>query len=180
MLPGHFHVAASFLGFTSGGAVARRIGESAAREAAGPSCMLSRMSKPDLPSTEPAPEAAELSSAPPGPPQVNFRMRIRRGDTVALGPGKVTLLEAVREHGSISAAARHLGMSYRRAWLLIDELNRSLRAPATHSEQGGASGGGCTLTPVGEKIIALYREIEEEAKRHCDSQIAELTDLMQS
>ncbi|MDC6128249.1 winged helix-turn-helix domain-containing protein [Burkholderia gladioli] len=142
--------------------------------------MLSRMSKPDLPSTEPAPEAAESSSLPPGPPQVNFRMRIRRGDTVALGPGKVTLLEAVREQGSISAAARHLGMSYRRAWLLIDELNRSLRAPATHSEQGGASGGGCTLTPVGEKIIALYREIEEEAKRHCDSQIAELTDLMQS
>lgn len=165
---------------TSSGRLAPSRGESAAREATSPSCMLSRMSKPDLPSTEPAPEAAESSSLPPGPPQVNFRMRIRRGDTVALGPGKVTLLEAVREHGSISAAARHLGMSYRRAWLLIDELNRSLRAPATHSEQGGASGGGCTLTPVGEKIIALYREIEEEAKRHCDSQIAELTDLMQS
>ncbi|WP_414441946.1 winged helix-turn-helix domain-containing protein [Burkholderia sp. 22PA0106] len=140
--------------------------------------MLARMTHPDLPpSTDSAgaPPASDSSSAP----QVNFRMRIRRGQTVALGPGKVTLLEAVHEHGSISAAARHLGMSYRRAWLLIDELNRSLRSPATHSEQGGASGGGCTLTPVGEQIVRLYREIEEEAQRHCAKQLAVLTEMMQ-
>jgi molybdate transport system regulatory protein len=137
--------------------------------------MLARMTKP-------AASSSDTTASPPAPvgaPQVNFRMRIRRGDTVALGPGKVTLLEAVREHGSISAAARHLGMSYRRAWLLIDELNRSLRSPATHSEQGGASGGGCTLTPVGESIVALYREIEDEAQRHCAKQIAALTEMMQ-
>ncbi|AOI68667.1 LysR family transcriptional regulator [Burkholderia multivorans] len=107
-------------------------------------------------------------------------MRIRKGDTVALGPGKVALLEAVREHGSISAAARSLGMSYRRAWLLIDELNRSLTSPATVSEQGGHSGGGCTLTPVGEEIVRLYRSIELQAQKHCAKQIAALTDLMQS
>ncbi|WP_429326310.1 winged helix-turn-helix domain-containing protein [Paraburkholderia sp. GAS348] len=105
-------------------------------------------------------------------------MRIRSGDAVALGPGKVELLEAVREYGSISAAARSLGMSYRRAWLLIDELNRSLKAPATHSEQGGQSGGGCTLTPVGENIIRLYRDVEVEAQRSCAKQIAELTRLI--
>ncbi|WP_408526239.1 winged helix-turn-helix domain-containing protein [Paraburkholderia fungorum] len=107
-------------------------------------------------------------------------MRIRSGDAVALGPGKVELLEAVREHGSISAAARSLDMSYRRAWLLIDELNRSLKAPATHSEQGGQSGGGCTLTPVGETIIRLYRDVEVEAQRSCAKQIAELTRLIRS
>ncbi|ALK33066.1 winged helix-turn-helix domain-containing protein [Burkholderia plantarii] len=136
--------------------------------------MLARMTKPAASSSDTA-----SPPAPVGTPQVHFRMRIRRGDTVALGPGKVTLLEAVHEHGSISAAARHLGMSYRRAWLLIDELNRSLRSPATHSEQGGASGGGCTLTPVGESIVALYREIEDEAQRHCAKQIAALTEMMQ-
>ncbi len=113
-------------------------------------------------------------------PDVRFRMRICRGDVVALGPGKVALLEAVREQGSITAAARHLGMSYRRAWLLIDELNRSLKSPATVSEQGGQSGGGCVLTPVGEAIVRLYREIDQEAHRAAAKQIAELTRLMRA
>ncbi|MGU7782222.1 winged helix-turn-helix domain-containing protein [Burkholderia sp. PU8-34] len=128
------------------------------------------------PKTEPTPAATrpEIDA-----PQVSFRMRIRMGDTVALGPGKVSLLEAVREHGSISAAARSLGMSYRRAWLLIDELNRSLTSPATVSEQGGHSGGGCTLTPVGEEIVRVYREIERQAQAHCAKQIAVLAGLMQ-
>nr|WP_244305941.1 LysR family transcriptional regulator [Paraburkholderia lacunae] len=111
-------------------------------------------------------------------PEVRFRMRIRSGDAVALGPGKVELLEAIREYGSISAAARSLDMSYRRAWLLIDELNRSLKAPATQSEQGGQSGGGCTLTAVGENIIRLYRDVEVQAQRSCAKQIAELTRLI--
>jgi molybdate transport system regulatory protein len=110
--------------------------------------------------------------------EVRFRMRIRSGDTVAIGPGKVDLLEAVQEHGSISAAARSLGMSYRRAWLLIDELNRSLKSPATISEQGGQSGGGCALTPVGENIVRLYREVESEAQAACAAQIAALTKLI--
>lgn len=132
--------------------------------------MLSRMA--DIAKTKPRPAKTR--------PEVRFRMRIRSGDAVALGPGKVELLEAVREHGSISAAARSLGMSYRRAWLLIDELNRSLKAPATHSEQGGQSGGGCTLTAVGENIIRLYRDVEVQAQRSCAKQIAELTRLIRS
>nr|WP_231716866.1 LysR family transcriptional regulator [Burkholderia ubonensis] len=128
------------------------------------------MTKPSTDATRPAADE----------PSVSFRMRIRKGDTVALGPGKVALLEAVRAHGSISAAARSLGMSYRRAWLLIDELNRSLTSPATVSEQGGHSGGGCTLTPVGEEIVRLYRAIELQAQKHCAKQIAALTGFMQS
>jgi molybdate transport system regulatory protein len=113
-------------------------------------------------------------------PEVHFRMRIRKGDTIVLGPGKVELLEAVRQHGSISAAARSLDMSYRRAWLLIDELNRSLTSPATVSEQGGHSGGGCTLTPVGENIIRLYRNVETHAHQACAKQISELTKLVRA
>lgn len=70
-------------------------------------------------------------------------------------------------------------MSYRRAWLLIDELNRSLKSPATVSEHGGQQGGGCTLTPVGEKIVRLYREVETRAAEACSEEIAALTALIQ-
>lgn len=105
-------------------------------------------------------------------------MRIRIGDVIALGPGKVALLEAVLGYGSISAAARSLGMSYRRAWLLIDELNRSLKSPATVSERGGQNGGGCTLTPVGDNIVRLYRDVETQAEAACSAQIAALTRLI--
>jgi molybdate transport system regulatory protein len=80
-----------------------------------------------------------------------------------LGPGKVALLEAIRQTGSISAAARSLGMSYRRAWLLVEQVNSALRDPAVTAEAGGESGGGTVLTPVGERIIGLYREIESLA-----------------
>ena len=117
-------------------------------------------------------------SRPPHPARSALSHAHPTGDTVALGPGKVALLEAVHEHGSISAAARSLGMSYRRAWLLIDELNRSLKSPATISEQGGQSGGGCALTPVGENIVRLYREVEAQAEAACVTQIAALTRLI--
>jgi molybdate transport system regulatory protein len=111
--------------------------------------------------------------------EVRFRMRIRQAESVAIGPGKVDLLQAVQKHGSISAAARSLGMSYRRAWLLIDELNRTLKHPATMSEVGGVAGGGCVLTPVGEKILFLYRDIEVQASKTCAPQITALTRLME-
>ncbi len=111
-------------------------------------------------------------------PHVRFRMRIHHDSSIAIGPGKIALLEAVRLQGSISGAARHLDMSYRRAWMLIDELNRSLASPATHAEMGGQRGGGCVLTPVGEKIVALYRGIEETAYAACASQIETLDRLL--
>ncbi|CAB3806966.1 hypothetical protein LMG28688_06453 [Paraburkholderia caffeinitolerans] len=105
-------------------------------------------------------------------------MRVIQDGTIALGPGKVQLLEAVREQGSISAAARSLNMSYRRAWLLMDELNRALESPATVSEHGGQSGGGSTLTPVGEEIIRLYRGIEARAAAACAPEIEALMKLV--
>ena len=72
---------------------------------------------------------------PPTTADVRFRLRIRQDDSIAIGPGKVALLEAIQLHGSISAAARSLGMSYRRAWVLIDELNQALASPATASRR---------------------------------------------
>jgi molybdate transport system regulatory protein len=113
-----------------------------------------------------------------GKPEVRFRMRIQQADMIALGPGKVALLEAVREHGSISAAARAMNMSYRRAWLLMDELNRALKSPATVSEHGGQSRGRSVLTPVGEEIVRLYRNIEAQAYATCADDIAALTRMV--
>jgi molybdate transport system regulatory protein len=123
------------------------------------------------------------TSAPPlspaaHAPDVRFRLRITYDDTIALGPGKVTLLEAIREQGSISAAARSLNMSYRRAWLLMDELNQSLSSPAMVSEHGGNTGGRSVLTPVGEEIIRLYRAIEAQAYTACAEQLGVLTGLL--
>ena len=123
---------------------------------------------------------APAQAQQPAQPEVRFRMRIIQEGTIALGPGKVSLLEAVREHGSISAAARSLNMSYRRAWLLMDELNRALESPATVSEHGGQSGGGSTLTPVGEEIIRLYRSIEARAATICAPEIEALVKLVKA
>ena len=111
-------------------------------------------------------------------PNAQFRLRIRLGETVAVGPGKIALLEAVAETGSISAAARGLGMSYRRAWLLIDEMNKSLREPAVETATGGTKGGGAALTARGEKLIRLYRAIEQKARDSTAGEISMLARLL--
>ncbi len=108
------------------------------------------------------PETGKATAA--SGPALKFRIRVVDGETIAVGPGKIDLLEAIALTGSITAAARHLDMSYRRAWLLLDELNRSLRAPAVESAKGGTAGGGSVLTEVGRELITLYRRIEETAR----------------
>lgn len=107
-----------------------------------------------------------------------FRMRVKRGDSIAVGPGKIALLEAIAETGSISAAARELGMSYRRAWLLIDELNHALREPAVVTAAGGSRGGGAVLTEVGAKVVRLYRAIDASAHAAAKADIAALKRLI--
>lgn len=114
------------------------------------------------------------------PPDLRFRIRVMREGAIAVGPGKIDLLEAVRDHGSISAAARSMNMSYRRAWMLMDELNQSLTSPATTSEHGGNTGGRSVLTPVGEEIIRLYRGIEADALVACADQITALRRLVKT
>jgi len=93
--------------------------------------------------------------------RLSIRIDLKSGDRI--GPGKIALLEAIRETGSISAAARHLGMSYRRAWLLVEEVNDALEEPAVAAATGGRQGGGAVLTRAGERIVDLYRSIETTA-----------------
>jgi molybdate transport system regulatory protein len=100
-------------------------------------------------------------------PRVSIRLDLTSGDRI--GPGKIALLEAIRATGSISAAARHLRMSYRRAWLLVEEINDALQEPAVTAATGGRHGGGAVVTSVGKRIIELYRSIEglaQSSARH--------------
>jgi molybdate transport system regulatory protein len=82
-----------------------------------------------------------------------------------IGPGKAQLLESVQASGSISAAARALGMDYKRAWLLLESVNRAFVTPAVERVTGGAGGGGAVLTPFGKKLLARYRRLEAAAQR---------------
>ena len=89
------------------------------------------------------------------------RLRIAMGEGLILGPGKVDLLEAIERKGSISAGAREMGMSYRRAWLLVDALNHMFKTPLVIAAPGGARGGGAQITEFGRAIAAAYRRIEK-------------------
>ncbi len=113
-----------------------------------------------------------------GVPRLRFRVRVTVGDVIAVGPGKIALLEAIGETGSITAAAKRLDMSYRRAWLLADELNRSLREPAIDSTKGGTGHGGSALTDAGRRLIALYRRIEDTAADSCRTDIRALLGMV--
>ncbi len=110
--------------------------------------------------------------------KAQFRFRLYRDEAIAIGPGKVALLEAIAETGSISAASRQLGMSYRRAWLLVDEVNQALKSPAVVTAAGGAHGGGTALTPVGQEVVKRYRAIENAARVAAAKDIAALTRLI--
>lgn len=89
-----------------------------------------------------------------------IRPRLYLGPELSLGPGKIDLLRKVGELGSISAAARALAMPYKRAWLLIDSLNRGLPAPVIETATGGRAGGGAHLTSLGEALVAAYDALE--------------------
>lgn len=93
--------------------------------------------------------------------QLSIRIDLDRDGR--LGPGKVLLLERIAAHGSISAAARSMAMSYRRAWELVAESNASFRTPLVAAQMGGRRGGGAHLTPLGVALVAHYRAIEREA-----------------
>lgn len=93
----------------------------------------------------------------------HLRLSVVLGSGARIGPGKIALLESVRETGSISAAARATGMDYKRAWLLIDSINRAFDTPAVERVAGGAGGGGATLTAFGESLLASYRRLAAQA-----------------
>jgi molybdate transport system regulatory protein len=94
---------------------------------------------------------------------VRLTVRVDFGADRALGPGKIRLLDAIGKTGSIARAGRALGMSYRRAWLLVDDMNCGFREPVVATQPGGVQGGGAELTPFGRELIETYRAIEAQA-----------------
>lgn len=100
------------------------------------------------------------------------------GTEIAIGPGKAELLDAIAATGSISESARRLGMSYRRAWLLVDTMNRCFREPVVASAAGGAGGGGASVTAFGREVLAAYREMGRAVDRALDPEIERLSALL--
>lgn len=108
------------------------------------------------------------------------RIRLLIGDAVALGPGKASLLEAIGETGSIAAAARAMGMSYGRAWQLVQAMNGDFRGPLVERTAGGRGGGGAALTGLGREALERYRAMEARADAAVADALDEFTALLKN
>lgn len=106
------------------------------------------------------------------------RLRLVRGGTILLGPGKADLLESVRDTGSLRRASAALGMSYMRAWTLVKTMNAAFRDPLVALARGGADHGGAALTPTGAKVLALYRTMERKSSRAAARDAERLKELL--
>jgi molybdate transport system regulatory protein len=115
---------------------------------------------------------------PADPNHETPRLRVLLGAAIAIGPGKADLLDAIAASGSISAAAKAMGMSYRRAWLLVDTMNRCFRGPIVASARGGTGGGGAELTALGREVLARYRAMESKALDCLDDDLETFGKLM--
>ena len=93
-------------------------------------------------------------------PTIKLKIQLMCGEEIAMGPGKADLLDAIRAHGSISAAGRAMDMSYRRAWLLVDVMNRCWDGPLVETSPGSSHGGGAKLSALGEAVLAHYRALQ--------------------
>ncbi len=116
-------------------------------------------------------------SQPADEAKARLWIKIRLPNGHELGPGKIALLKAIATERSISGAARAMGMSYRRAWLLVDDVNSAFREPAIETFSGGHSRGGAALTAFGETLVALFDDISTEAERGAAGTLARLARL---
>ncbi|MGA1276355.1 MAG: winged helix-turn-helix domain-containing protein [Gemmobacter sp.] len=112
--------------------------------------------------------------------QAMLGMRADFGGGDRFGPGKAELLERIRDTGSIAAAGRGMGMSYKRAWSLVEGLNAMFRAPLVTSARGGAGGGGAMLTPMGAEVLARFRALEAAARGAAAADLAALAELLRA
>jgi molybdate transport system regulatory protein len=108
------------------------------------------------------------------PERLGLHLRVVLGGAVALGPGKAELLQGIAETGSIAAAGRRMGMSYKRAWSLAEEMNAMFAGPLVEAAKGGAGGGGAALTPLGARVLAAFRRLEDAAAVAGEADLAEL------
>jgi molybdate transport system regulatory protein len=98
------------------------------------------------------------------PSQLKIKIQLHSGGEIAMGPGKADLLDAIAREGSISAAGRALGMSYRRTWMLVDVMNRCWDLPLVETAAGGSRGGGARVTELGLSILARYRSLQRMSR----------------
>jgi molybdate transport system regulatory protein len=108
----------------------------------------------------------------------SLRLRLHLNEVIAFGPGKAALLQGIERTGSISAAARAMNMSYRRAWLLIEDMNRCFRQPLVETSTGGAHGGGSRLTGLGREVLNRYLAMERRALDAVEGDMAYLKSLL--
>lgn len=109
--------------------------------------------------------------------KIKSRIWIELDDKVLLGEGRVQLLKAIDETGSLSKAAKSLNMSYKRAWDLIDSVNKSAKKPVTIASKGGKGGGGAKLTPYGKTLITTFETINENCWKFLDGQLTKIEQL---
>ena len=112
------------------------------------------------------------------PPVPAPRLRILLGREIAIGPGKAELLRLIEEMGSISAAAREMGMSYRRAWTLVETMNGAFREPVVEAAIGGRGGGGARVTDFGREVLNRYRVMEEKAVSSVTAEMDAFSELL--
>ena len=111
-------------------------------------------------------------------PDARLWIKIDLGARGQIGPGKIALLKAVASEGSISGAARAMGMSYRRAWLLIDALNKTCGQPVVDTRIGGPDRGGAAITALGRELVAIFDGVHAQAQQAAGSRLRELLGLM--
>jgi len=107
--------------------------------------------------------------------KTSVKIRLHLNDKVALGPGKADLLEAIKQHGSISAAGRAMNMSYKRAWDLVNIMNESFAKPIVLTVKGGSHGGGAEVTELGKQVLAQYRQAQLQAEKAIEHEMLSLS-----
>jgi molybdate transport system regulatory protein len=126
----------------------------------------------------PSPSKPDATRRRAGPQALRPQLRISFKKSIAMGPGKADLLDAIEQTGSISAAARTMGMSYRRAWLLVETMNRCFRSPLVETATGGEHGGGARVTELGRDVVRRYRAMEKKAAASVSREMADFAALM--